>query len=307
MKAIIIREDTDWKTVCLEEAAIPVVKPNEVLVKIKASGVNPADWKIPESKSFARMKMKLPYIIGSDISGIIERVGNDVKQFKPGDEIFGALELAIQGAFAEYASIDQNLIALKPKNLSFVEAAAVPLACLTAWQALYDKLNLKAGEKVLIQAAAGGVGIFAVQLAKLTGSYVVAVGSEKNEEFLKSLGADEIFDYKNDYSRLPEDFDAVLDSVQTSQQTIPLLKKGGRYVSITAPATTELVNEFEVSATNFLYIPNATQLQMIKELIETHKIKVFIDKTFPLSQASEALKYQQSSHSRGKNVLIVDL
>ena len=306
MKAIVIRKNTDWKTVQLEETEIPGIKPNEVLVKIKASGVNPADWKIIEYKSFDRMKIKLPYTPGSDIAGIIEQAGDNVKRFKTGDEIFGALELAKQGAFAEYAVIDHNLIARKPRNLSFIEAAGVPLASLTAWQALYVKLNLQPNEKVLIQAAAGGVGVFAVQLAKIIGSYIVAVGSEKNKEFLKSIGADEVCDYKNGYTGLPADFDAVLDSVQSSQQTIPLLKKGGRYVSITAPAQEELVKKFEVSATNFLYTSDGKQLNAIKELIESSKLKVFVDKTYPLSEVREALKYQQGSHSRRKNVLKID-
>jgi len=303
MKAIVITEDTDWKTVKLKDTTMPDAKANEVLVKVKASGVNPVDWKIPEYKLFERRKIKLPYIVGSDISGIIDQVGNDVKRFKVGDQIFGALELGTPGAFAEYVAINQNLIALKPKNLSFIEAAAVPLASLTAWQALFDKLYLQANEKVLIQAAAGGVGIFAVQLAKQRKAYVVAVSSEKNRDFLKSLGADEIFDYKDDYALLPANFDAIMDSMATSRQTIPLLKKGGRYVSLTAPAADELAKEFDVSATSFLYTPNAAQLEKIKELIETNKVQIFIDKIFPLSEASEALKYQQSSHSRGKNVL----
>jgi NADPH:quinone reductase-like Zn-dependent oxidoreductase len=291
----------------LEETEIPVIKANEVLVKIKASGVNPFDWKAPEYKLFDLAKMKLPHIAGSEISGVIEKTGADVKGFQIGDEIFGALELATEGAFAEYVAIDQNLVAHKPKNLSFIEAAAVPVTSLTAWQALYDKLNLQANEKILIQAAAGGVGIFAVQLGKLSGAYVVAVGSEKNDDFLKHLGADEVFNYRNDYSLLPHNFDAILDSVETSRQTIPLLKEGGRYVSLTEPASDELAKEFGITATNFLFKRNATQLNNIKELIETNNLKVFVDKTFLLSETGEALKYQRAAHSRGKNVLKVDL
>src|SRR5215467_3709653 len=210
MKAIIIKEHTNWETLQLEETEIPVIKPNQVLVKIKASGVNALDWKAPEYNLFDRLKMKLPYIVGNEVSGVIEQVGADVKRFEVGDEIFGALELVTEGAFAEYVAIDQNSIARKPKNLSFIEAAAVPVGSLTAWQALYDRLDLQANEKVLIQAAAGGVGLYAVQLAKVKGAYVVAVASAKNRDFLKSLGADEVFDYTNDYSLMSPDFDAVL-------------------------------------------------------------------------------------------------
>jgi NADPH:quinone reductase-like Zn-dependent oxidoreductase len=306
MKAIIIRENTDWKTVQLEETKIPVIKPTQVLVKIKASGINVIDWKAPQHHLFDLFKIKLPYIVGNEISGIIQQIGERVQNFKSGDEIFGALKLSTQGGFAEYVSIDENSIARKPQNLSFVEAAAIPVAGLTAWQALYDKLNLQTNQKILIQAAAGGVGNFAVQLAKLKGAYVVAVASEKNTEFLKYLGADEVFNYANDFSILPRNFDGVLDSMDSSEQTIPLLKTGGRYVSITGPAADEIVKRFEVHATNFLYEPNATQLDNIRELIETNKLKVVIDKTFALSEASDALRYQEASHTRGKNILKVD-
>jgi len=306
MKAFIIKEHTNWETLQLQETEIPFIKPNQVLVKIKASGVNALDWKAPEYNLFDRLKMKLPYIVGNEVSGIIEQVGEHVKQFEAGDEIFGALDLVTEGAFAEYVAIDQNSIALKPKNLSFIAAAAVPVGSLTAWQALYDRLNIRANEKVLIQAAAGGVGLFAVQLAKLKSAFVVAVASPKNRDFLKSLGADEVFDYTSDYSLMPRDFDAILDSMDTSQQTIPLLKKGGRYVSLTEPAADGLSKKFEVSATNFLYKPDAVQLENIKELIETDRLRVFIDKIFSLSEANEALKYQRISHTRGKNILEVN-
>jgi NADPH:quinone reductase-like Zn-dependent oxidoreductase len=307
MKAIIINRHSDWKTLQLEETEMPILKPNQVLVKIKASGVNALDWKAPEYNLFDRLNMKLPYIVGNEVSGVIEQVGEGVKRFEKGDEIFGALDLVTEGGFAEYVAIDQNAIAHKPKNLSFVEAAAVPVGSLTAWQALYDKLNIQPGEKILIQAAAGGVGIFGVQLARLSGAYVVAIASAKNRDFLKSLGADEVFDYTNDYSLLPGNFDAVMDSMDTAQQMIPLIKKGGRYVSLTEPAPDELSKKFDVSVASFLYRPDAVQLDKIKELIETNKLSVVVDKIFPLSGANEALKYQSTSHTRGKNILNVGL
>ncbi|MBI3883548.1 MAG: NADP-dependent oxidoreductase [Sphingobacteriales bacterium] len=305
MKSIIITENSGWKNLKIKETSFPAIKSDQVLVKIKASGINPIDWKAPEYNLFEYLNMKLPYIIGSDISGVIEAMGSNVKNFNIGDEVFGALELISQGAFAEYAVIEEKLISHKPKNLTFIEAASVPLSSLTAWQGLFEKLELQEGQKILIQAAAGGVGIFAVQLAKQKGAYVVAVGSEKNEAFLKSLGANEVFSYKNDYSNLPKDFDAVFDSMESSKQTIPLLKKGGKYLSITEPASEELINRYGILATNFLYKSDGKQLSHIKDLLESNNLKTFIDSIFPLSEASEALKYQKQGHSKGKNVLVI--
>src|SRR5690606_22367292 len=181
------------------------------------------------------------------ISGIIEAIGNEVTDYKIGDEIIGSLEWAKQGAFAEYVATETKYIALKPKNLSFEEAAAVPLAALTAWQGLFDKLNVKAGQKVLIQAAAGGVGLFAVQFAKWKGAQVVGVASAKNEAFLKSVDVDAIIDYKTaDFTKITSDFDAVFDSMASSEKTIPLLKKGGKYVTITAKPSEDLVQKHDV-------------------------------------------------------------
>src|SRR5690606_35086835 len=161
MKAIRIHEKGAIDNIQLEELPKPSIAPNQVLVKIKACGVNPVDW-----KSTVYGYFQMPYTVGTDISGIIEAIGNEVTDYKIGDEIIGSLEWATQGAFAEYVATETKYIALKPKNLSFEAAAAVPLAALTAWQGLFDKLNLQKGQKVLIQAAAGGVGLFAVQFAK---------------------------------------------------------------------------------------------------------------------------------------------
>jgi len=158
---------------------------------------------------------------------------------------------------------------------------------------------------VLIQAAAGGVGIFAVQLAKLKGAYVVAIGSEKNLSFLKELGADEVYNYHNGYTALSNDFDAVLDSMETAVHLIPHLKKGGRYLSITEPASQELAHQYEITAFNFLYHPDTAQLTQVKELIEENRLKVFIDKVLPLANASQMLKYQMEGHSKEKNILLV--
>src|SRR5690606_21202521 len=230
MKAIRIHEKGAIDNIQIEELPIPIIQSNQVLIKVKACGINPVDW-----KSTVYGYFEMPYTIGTDISGIIEAVGTDVTDYNVGDAVIGSLNWATQGACAEYVATETKYLAQKPKNLSFEEAAAIPLAALTAWQGLFDKLNVQAGQKVLIQAAAGGVGLFAVQFAKWKGSHVVGVASAKNEAFLKSLDVNDIIDYKtDDFSKITPDFDAVFDSMASSEQTIPLLKKGGKYVTITA-------------------------------------------------------------------------
>lgn len=301
MKAITINEKGSLDYLKFEEISKPTIKPDQVLVKVKACGINPVDWKGVINGIF-----QMPYIVGSDISGIVEEVGANITSFKVGDEVIGSLEWAKQGAFAEYVATEERFLAHKPGNLTFEESSAVPLASLTAWQGLFDKLDLQAGQKILIQAAAGGVGLFALQFAKWKGAYVVAIASEKNEQFLKSLGADEIFDYKKNFPVLPNDFDAVFDSMASSEQAFKALKKGGKYVSITAKPSNELAESYGISATNFLFYSNAEQLKQIVTLIEQGKVKVFIDKTFALSNAKQALDYQKQGHSRGKNVLVVE-
>lgn len=301
MKAIIIANKGSLDNVEISEQLIPHIKDNQVLIKVKACGVNPVDWKGVINGIFA-----MPYIIGSDIAGVIEQAGASVQDFKVGDAVIGSLPWATQGAFAEYVVTEPQYITHKPNNLSFEEAGAFPLAALTAWQGLFHHLNLQKGEKILIQAAAGGVGMFAVQLAKWKGAQVVAVASPKNDSFVRELGADEVVDYKQGFDGLPRDFDCVFDSVASSLQTIPLLKKGGRYVSITAKPSQELAAEHGVTASNFLFHSNQQQLRELVQLIEAGALKVHLDKTFPLTEAKQALAYQQEGRSRGKNVLVVE-
>lgn len=304
MKSLIVTGPAQIADLKFQESVLPEMNPDQVEVRVLATGVNPIDWMVPVYDMFGMLNLQTPYTMGSDLSGVIERVGKDVVDFKVGDEVFGAFELKKQGSFAASAVIDQSLIALKPAKLSHEQAAGVPLAAQTAMESLEEYLKIKSGEKILIQAAAGGVGIFAVQLAKLIGAYVVAVASDKNEQFLIDLGADEVFNYKKDFSTLPADFDAVLDSKDSSEQTIRLLKRGGRYVSLTTPAAQELASAYGISAANFLYTPNASRLKRIAILLEAEKLKVFIDKVFSLDDALIALEYQKEGHSRGKNVLI---
>lgn len=305
MKAIVIKEKGSFDNVIWEEVDKPVIAADEILVKIVAAGVNPVDWKAVLNGYF-----NPPHILGSDMAGTIEAIGNEVKNYKVGDEIIGSLEWAKQSAFAEYVATKEKYITHKPKNLSLTEAAAIPLAALTAWQALFDHGNLQAGQKVIIHAAAGGVGLFALQFAKWKGAHVIATASERNIDFLKSIGADEIIDYtKYKLTDRTNNADVVLDSVATPEvqlESFKALKPGGKYVSITAAPREELLKGYDISATRFLFISNPQQLKQIVQLIEEGTVKVYIEKTFPLTEAKEALQYVHKGRTRGKVVLVVD-
>ena len=302
MKAVIAKAKGSFDNVVVEEINKPTIQSDELLIKVYAAGVNPVDWKTVLNGYFP-----LPIILGSDIAGIIELTGSEVKNYKAGDEIIGSLEWQKQSAFEEYVATKEKYITYKPKNLSFTEAAAIPLASLTAWQALFDHAHLQKGEKIVIHAAAGGVGLFAVQFAKWKGAYVIGTASKKNIDFLKSVGADEVIDYtKYKLSEKVNNVDAVLDTVGTpevQEESFNALKPRGRYVSITAGPREELLKKHEISATRFLFHSDPTQLKQIVQLIEEGKLKVFIDKTFPLTQAREALEYVHQGRTRGKVVL----
>jgi NADPH:quinone reductase-like Zn-dependent oxidoreductase len=303
MKAVVVKEKGSFDNVLIEEINKPIIKEDELLIKIAAAGVNPVDWKAVLNGYFP-----MPLISGSDIAGTVEAVGSEVKNFKPGDEIIGSLEWQKQSAFAEYAATKEQYITHKPKNLSLNESAAIPLASLTAWQALFDHLKLEAGQKIIIHAAAGGVGLFALQFAKWKGAYVIATASERNIDFLKSIGADEVIDYtKYKLTEKVNNADAVLDSIATTEvqaESFNALKQGGVYVSITAKPRSELMEGLDIKATNFLFHSDPVQLKQIVKLIEAGIVKVFIDKTFPLTEAKAELEYVNKGRTRGKVVLI---
>lgn len=306
MKAVIVKGIGSFDEVQIEDIPKPSAGENEVLVKIAAAGVNPVDYKVVMHGYFSR-----PIIIGSDISGTVEAVGSNIKLFKPGDEVIGSLNWQKQSAFAEYVATEEKYIVHKPSNISLTESAAVPLAALTAWQALFDHLDLKSGEKIVIHAAAGGVGLFALQLAKWKGAYVIGTASERNREFLLNTGADEVVDYtKYKLTDKVQGADAVLDTISTpevQEESFKALKAKGRYVSIVntnEPIEKTLLKKYDVTGTKFLFTSNAVQLKKIVELIEQGAVNVFIDKVFPLKEAREALKYIYEARTRGKIILV---
>jgi len=305
MKAAVLKEKGSIQNIEIKDVPKPSFGPNEVLVKVYAGGINPVDYKIAEHGYFGT-----PMIMGSDISGIIEIVGNEIKNFKVGDEIIGSLEWQRQSGFAEWVATEEKYITPKPKNLAIADAAAIPMAGLTAWQALFDHMHLTAGQKIVIHAAAGGVGLFAVQFAKWKGAFVIATASERNIDFLKSVGADEVIDYtRYKLSDIVKNVDAVLDTIssaETQNSSLEALKKGGHYVSIVSldiPLDENILSKYEVKGIKFLFQSNAEQVKQIVELIEEGKVKVIIDRRFEMEQITEALSYMKNGRTRGKNIL----
>lgn len=300
MRALVVTGPSKIEDLSFQETNVPAIGSSQVLVKVKAAGINPVDFMPPVLGAFAPFGLTTPYIMGIDFAGEIVETGADITAYNTGDAVLGAMALNKPGAFAEYLVVDAANIVHKPTGLSFVEAAAIPLVSQTAVEALEEHLQLQAGQKILIQAAAGGVGTFAVQLAKQKGAYVVAVGSRPNADFLKDLGADEVIDYKDGFDKVPADFDAILDSKASAAQTIPLLRKNGRYVSLTLPAPAELVEEYGVIASSFLFTAGTDRLNRI---VRNDGLKIIIDKVFPAAEIAQALAYQSAGRSKGKNVL----
>jgi NADPH:quinone reductase-like Zn-dependent oxidoreductase len=246
--------------------------------------------------------------MGFDVSGVVESVGKGVERFKVGDLVFSYLPISSGGAYAEYVVAPETAVAAKPKSIDHVHAAAVPLAALTAWQALFDKAGLKAGQTVLIHAGSGGVGHFAVQLAKAKGAKVIATSSAKNLDFLEELGADQAIDYKTQkFEELVKDVDVVLDPIggETLARSYQVVKPGGFLVSIVEPPSPEKLEARGIRGAVFLVQPDAKELAEIGALIEAGKVKPVVSETYPLADARKAQESSQTGHARGKIVLVV--
>ena len=307
MLAVRIHEFGGRDVLRVEQAPRPNPGTGEMLVRVHAAGVNPVDWKVRQSGG-RMLNVKLPFTLGYDVSGVVEEMGEGVSHFKVGDEVFAYLSLSRGGGYAEYAIVEFDEAAPKPKNVSHVEAAGVPLAALTAWQALFDTADLKEGQTALIHAGAGGVGVFAVQLAKWKGARVIATASKNNHEFLKQLGADEVIDYRSqNFADVVKDVDVVLDSVggQTTTDSFKVLKKGGMLVSIVGQPSRKLADEAGVRAGAILVKTNGRQLAQIAKLIEEGTVKPVIGHEFPLKDVAKAHEQSETGHTRGKIVLRV--
>lgn len=317
MKAIRINEFGGTEVLKLEEIARPVAAADEILVKVFASGVNPVDWVVRNGgNDFLRPHLSLPMTLGWDAAGIVEEVGSEVKEFRKGDEVYGVPNFpGTNGSYAEYCAAKAAQFALKPKRLSFNEAAGVPLVGLVAWAGVFDLGKLRAGQRIFIKGASGGVGNFAVQFAKAKGAYVIASASTGNLPFLKELGADEVIDYKTqDFAALLHDIDVVFDASPLRDEeerlkAVSVLKTGGILVSVNvdfpfSEAVQKALTEKEAKG-ELIYAQSHHRewLTEIAGLIDEGKVNVFISKVYPLAQVAEAHRQSETWHVRGKLVL----
>ena len=306
MKAVRIHEYGGPEKLVVDDVPRPEPGAGEVLLKVRSAGVNPVDWKIRSGK-FADPRWKLPITLGYEVCGAVESLGADVKDLAAGDEVYGMLPIAVGGGYAEYAAVPESMLARKPKNLDASAAGGVPLAALTAWQALFDEAGLAAGQTVLVHGGSGGVGHFAVQFAKAKGAKVLATASTANQGFLKEIGADVAIDYKTQkFEEIAKDVDVVLDSIggDTLERSYPVVKKGGFVVSIVRGIDEKKLSEHGLRGTSMLVKPDAAELREITALIEAGKVKPHVGATFPLSEARKAQEQLEAGGTRGKIVLV---
>lgn len=324
MKAIVYSKYGSPDVLELKEVEKPVPTNNEVLVKVQAVSVNAADWKLLRGKPFALrlfgygLRKPKYQILGSDIAGRVEAVGPNVTQFKPGDEVFGELSGCGLGGYAEYVCARETALALKPANVSFEQAAAIPMAALTALQGLRDKGQIRLEQKVLINGASGGVGTFAVQIARSFGTQVTAVCSTKNMEMARSLGADHVIDYtQQNFTQNGQRYDLILavNGYHPILHYKRALSPNGIYVTIGGSGKQlsqgillgpllSMTGSKKMSS----LVQKATQkdLFFLKELVETGKLTPVIDRCYPLNQVADAIRYVEEGHARGKVVIVVD-
>jgi len=308
MKAIRIHNYGGLEVLQYEDAPRPEPKEGEVLVRVHAAGVNPIDWKVREGHMKYFWPNKFPLILGWDASGTVKEVGPGVSRFKIGDEVYSIPDPTRNGAYADYIVVRESELALKPNSLHHIRAAAVPLAALTAWQSLFDTAQLQPGKRVLIHAGSGGVGHFAVQLAKWKGAYVFATASTKNQDLLRELAVDEPIDYTQQrFEDIARKIDIVLDTLggETQERSWSVLKKGGVLVSLVQPPSEEKAKELGVRAAIIGAQPNGAQLAEIAKIIDSGKLTPVINRILPLSEARRAHELSQSGHTHGKIVLRV--
>lgn len=308
MKAIRIHEFGGPEVLKTEEVPVPEPAADEVLVKIYATSVNPVDWKIRDGQRKERFPVNLPLILGWDVSGVVQQAGNAVRNLKPGDEVYGRPDPTRNGTYAEYITVRANELGKRPLSIPHTQSAAVPMAALTAWQGLFDHGKLQQGQKVLIHAASGGVGTFALQFAKWKGAYVIGTTSGKNADLVKALGADEVIDYKNeDFEDKLTAIDLVFDTLgaETQKRSLQVLKAGGRLITTLNPEYKEEADARDIFLEGFTAQSYPDQLEKIAQLIDEGRVKPVIYKVMDLEEAKAAQQESQEGHVSGKIVLEV--
>jgi NADPH:quinone reductase-like Zn-dependent oxidoreductase len=308
MKAIRIHSYGDVDTLRYEDAPLPEPGADDVRIRVHATAVNPVDWKIRAGYLAAMIPYPMPLTLGWDLSGVVDEVGANVTHLSIGDAVYSRPDITRDGTYAEYAVVRASEVSDKPRTLSHNEAAAVPLAGLTAWQGLFDHAQLKKGERVLIHAGAGGVGSFAIQFARWAGAHVITTGSPASETLTRSLGAHEFVDYRSQrFEDVLAKVDVVLDTIggDTQARSIQLLKAGGRLVSVVGTPDADALAAAGASGGLFMVQPSSEALDRIGELIDAGIVRVLIDSVFPLSEARAAHEKSQTGRAKGKIVLEV--
>ena len=308
MKAVCIYSYGGPNVLVYEEAPRPHPGDGEVLVRVHAAGINPVDWKIREGHLKEMLHHTFPLVLGWDVSGVVETLGTGVHRFKVGDEVFSRPDILRDGAYAEFIVIKESEVALKPKSVDHLHAAVMPLAGLTAWQTLFDAAGLSAGQRVLIHAAAGGVGHIAVQLAKWKGAHVVGTAAARNHDFLRQLGVDQVIDYDTErFEDVVQPVDVVLDTMGGEIQTRSwkVVKRGGILVSVANPPSAEVAAAHGARQAFVFTQSNAAQLAEIAKLADAEKLKAIIETTLALSDATRGQELSERGHQRGKIVLRV--
>jgi NADPH:quinone reductase-like Zn-dependent oxidoreductase len=315
----------------LMDVPAPAPRPRDILVGVRAAGLNPVDFKFREGKLRAILRPKLPFVLGNELAGEVIAVGSDVKRFRAGDRVFARVAKDRAGAFAEQACVDEDDAAQMPRDLDFATAAAVPLAALTALQALRDELGVKPGQKVFISGGAGGVGTFAIQIAKWLGAHVTTTASQRGEALVRSLGCDEVIDYTaQDISKTADRFDAGFDLIggKTLEQMFEIMEPGTKVVSVAGVPEPQMAikdlggrralaailwiisygtrSRARRAGISYRYLfmhPSGSDLAQLADLIEQGKLKVIVDKAYPFAKISEALAYVESGRAKGKVVV----
>ena len=332
MKAFIVDRYGKKDGVRIGQMPDPEVREDDVLVQVHAAGVNPLDSKIRDGEFKLILPYRLPLILGNEVAGVVVRVGPRVRRFKPGDEVYARPDKDRIGTFAEFISIKEESLAIKPRALTMEEAASIPLVSLTAWQVLIERANLKKGQKVLIHAGSGGVGTIAIQLAKHVGAVVATTTSTANLDWVKRLGADIVIDYsKDDFEALLQDYDVVLNSLggEVLDKSLRVLKPGGQLISISGPPDPDFAKDMGSSwivrqvmrlasyrirkkarrhgvKYSFLFMrASGDQLREIGSLIESGVIRPVVDRVFPFESTNEAMVYVERGRAKGKVIVRV--
>ncbi len=330
MKALVLKSYGGLDKVDFVEMPRPMIKPDEILVQVHAAGLNPIDYMIPKGMFKPILPLRLPHTVGSDLAGIVVERGSQVTNFKPGDAVFASIFDLPGGSLAEFAVVPEYAAALKPANLDFVQAASIPMVGLTSWQALQERMQIKLGQKVFIPAGSGGIGTFAIQLAKHLGARVATTTSTANLDLVRKLGADEVVDYKkHDVEQVLQGYDAILGTLRGDalEKSLAILKPGSTVVSLIGPPDAAFARArgmnflmklvFSLLSAkiirlakkrdarySFLFVrPDGSQLAKIGELLATGKIRPVIDRVFTFEQAKDGLAYLEQGRAKGKVVV----